>query len=119
MIKGIGTDVVSVSRIKKLLEKHSKDRLKTIFTTNELKIKRPERLAGRFAAKEALSKAFGTGLGKDIWFSDIEIKNNEEGKPDFILNAKIKKLLKKISAKKIFLTISHEKTYAVAFVVIE
>jgi holo-[acyl-carrier protein] synthase len=119
MIKGIGTDIVEISRIKKLLDKHDEKHLKSIYTEEELKITRPERLAGRFAAKEALSKAFGTGMGKEIWFNKVEIKNDDSGKPEFIINEPIQKLLDERDAKEIHLSISHEKEYSVAFVIIE
>ena len=77
-------------------------------------------MAGRFAAKEALSKALGTGLGPQIWFNDIEVKNEVCGKPVFVLTRKIKNILKKeAGANQALLSISHEKNIVTAIVILE
>ena len=123
-IYGIGTDIVSVDRIKVLLK--NKNFIKRIFGHKEiLKCKNlPNSMncyAKRFAAKEAFSKALGTGISNGIGFNEIIINNKKSGKPYIILIGKTKKLIEKKFKKKIFkvlLSISDEKKYAVAFVTI-
>ncbi|NRD77611.1 holo-ACP synthase [Bacillus sp. BRMEA1] len=114
MIKGIGIDIIELSRIEELLNRQGKfaDR---VLTANEKRLfntlsgrRRVEFLAGRFAAKEAFSKAAGTGIGKDLSFLDIEIQTDPLGKPYF---AK--------PEGKVYLSISHSRDYAVAQVVME
>ena len=123
-IFGIGTDIVEVKRIKKSLKKKSfKSRL---FHKNEiLKCKNNKNssncFAKRFAAKEAFSKALGTGIAKGINFNEIVILNEKNGKPFIKLLDKTKKIVdKKIKRKnyKISLSLTDEKNYAVAFVTI-
>lgn len=114
MIKGIGIDIIELSRVQDLIKRQSKfvDR---VLTPNE-KIKfeelsgarKVEFLAGRFSAKEAYSKANGTGIGKELSFLDIEIETDVSGKPFF------KK--PKVYA---HLSITHSRDYAVAQVIIE
>ena len=114
MILGCGVDIIEVRRIREAVKRWGEDFLKRIFTPRELqaakdKLSVYEHLAGRFAAKEAVSKAFGI---KDITFKDIEIINREDGKPDCVF----------IKGKKdkfdIHISISHIKNYAVATAII-
>ena len=123
-IYGIGTDIVDISRIKIVFNKN-KNFKKKIFSINEIKIieNKPikmESYAKRFAAKEAFSKAIGTGISNGISFNEISIKNNSKGKPYIELLGKTKLIVNRILKKKykIFLSISDEKKYAVAMVVI-
>lgn len=115
MIEGIGIDIVELDRIKKLLERQSRivDRILTESEKDEfvtLSEKRKiEYLAGRFAAKEAFSKAWGTGIGERLSFLDIEIRKDRNGKP-FVV---------KPIAVGVHLSISHSEQYAVAQIVIE
>ena len=79
-------------------------------------------MAKRFAAKESFSKSLGTGIGKSINFKDIEILNDKLGKPYYFISPKIKKLIKKkkkITNFQLFLSISDEKDYSVAFTIIK
>ena len=122
-IYGIGTDIVEVNRIKKSIKK--KLIIQKIFSKEEIlkckKIKNPSNcFAKRFAAKEAFSKALGTGISKGINFNDIIILNEKNGKPFIKLLNKTKKIVeKKIRKKfKISLSLTDEKKYAVAFVTI-
>ncbi|MEX1376475.1 MAG: holo-ACP synthase [Eubacteriales bacterium] len=121
MIKGIGTDIVEVRRIKKLMEnEHAVER---ILTQGEKEIfdKKPkshEFLAGRFAAKEAVAKAFGVGISK-CPLNEVEILPDEMGAPYVNLYGNAKALQDKMQVEKIFISISHEKEYAVATVVLE
>ena len=122
-IYGIGTDIVEVNRIKKSIKK--KLFIQKIFSKEEIlkckKIKNPSNcFAKRFAAKEAFSKALGTGISKGINFNEIIILNEKNGKPFIKLLNKTKKIVeKKIRKKfKISLSLTDEKKYAVAFVTI-
>ena len=123
-IFGIGTDIVSVDRIKKSLK--NKNFLKRVFNEKEiLKCKKINNstncYAKRFAAKEALSKALGTGISNGVNFNEIIVLNNKSGKPFINFSGQTKKtLIKKFKGKKtkISLSLSDEKKYAVAFVTI-
>jgi holo-[acyl-carrier protein] synthase len=122
-IFGIGSDIVNIARVKKSLK--NKSFIKKIFSKKEIqnmeiKSKKISGYAKRFAAKEAFSKALGTGISGGILFKDISINNNEKGKPYIELLGKTKSIVQKIIKKKykIFLTISDEEKYALATVVI-
>ena len=110
----IGIDIVEIKRIEKFLEKFGKKGLKKFLTQNEINLaKRPESIAGLFAAKEAFSKALGTGIGEKCSFLDIEILKNEKNKPYFS-----KKTLEKFNIKKADISISHDGGFAIAAVII-
>lgn len=119
MIIGIGCDICEIARLKESIEKFGDKFLKRVFTQTELENapvntdKYYSYLAKRFAAKEAFSKALGTGIGENVLFSEIEILNNELGKPY------IKTIDRLSLGNKIHLTLSDETHFAVAFVVIE
>lgn len=133
MILGTGIDIVSISRIEKLLKAFDDKFIKKIYTLKEINIAKDKNYQGnivrksfyyakRFAAKEALSKALGTGIGRGINFNDIEITNNKLGKPQIkILNQKQDFIKKQLSCKNfaIHLTLSDEKELAIASVIIE
>ena len=123
-IFGIGTDIVSVDRIKKSLK--NRNFINRIFNKKEiLKCKKINNsincYAKRFAAKEAFSKALGTGISNGINFNEIVILNRKSGKPYINIIGQTKKIInKKLKKKKskISLSLSDEKKYAVAFVTI-
>ena len=123
-IFGIGTDIVNIDRIKKSLK--NKKFVERIFNIKEIQkckltSKKSNCYAKRFAAKEAFSKALGTGISKGINFNEIVVLNNKLGKPYIILKGNTKKILNKIIKRKktkISLSLSDEKKYAVAFVTI-
>ena len=122
-IYGIGTDIVRVDRIRKSLKKNTY--LVRLFHKEEIskcnKTKNSSNcFAKRFAAKEAFSKALGTGISKGINFNEIIVLNEKNGKPFIKLIDKTKKIvLKKIKKKyKIAISLTDEKNYAVAFVTI-
>ena len=123
-IFGIGTDIVSVERIKKSLK--NRNFINRIFNKKEiLKCKKIKNsincYAKRFAAKEAFSKAMGTGISNGINFNEIIILNKKSGKPYINIIGQTKKILNKKLKKrksKISLSLSDEKKYAVAFVTI-
>ena len=124
-IIGNGVDIIKNSRINNSLK--IKGFLNRIFTEKEIqqgkKLKNKINFyAKRFAAKEAFVKAIGTGFRSDISFIDIEIKNYKNGKPYISLSKKLNNFLKKkfkIQKYKIFLSLSDEKDYSIAFVVID
>ena len=124
-ILGVGTDIVEILRIKNLIK--NKIFVKRIFTKSEiLNSKKTNSKANyfskRFAAKEALMKAIGTGFRKGINFKDIYIINDKLGKPNIKYNNKVKKLIIsrfKIKSFNLFLSLSDEKKYSIAFVIIQ
>ena len=124
-IIGNGVDIINNNRINKSMK--IKGFINRIFTKDEInkgnKIKNKiNYYAKRFAAKEAFVKAIGTGFRSDINFIDIEIKNKKNGKPYISLSNKLKNYLKKkfkLDKYKIFLSLSDEKNYSIAFVVID
>jgi len=123
-IHGNGVDIVDNERIKKSIKNRSF--VYKLFTNSEImlskhKINKANYFAKRFAAKEAFLKALGTGLRNGISFKDICIKNNKLGKPIILLNKKIRNIIKKklkISTLKIYLSISDENKYSIAFVIL-
>ena len=124
-IIGNGVDIIKNSRINNSLK--IKGFLNRIFTEKEIqqgkKLKNKINFyAKRFAAKEAFVKAIGSGFRSDINFIDIEINNYKSGKPYILLSKKLKTFLKKkfkIHKYKVFLSLSDEKDYSIAFVVID
>ena len=123
ILYGIGTDIVSIDRISRSLK--NKNFLKRLFSKEEIskcsKLSSPSSCyAKRFAAKEAFSKALGTGISKGINFNEIIVLNEKNGKPFLKLDGQTKQTVKKKLKKKaiISLSISDEKKYAVAFVTI-
>ncbi len=122
-IYGVGSDIIDISRIQKLLKNDTFK--KKVFSSKEIKIietksNRIASYAKRFAAKEAFSKALGTGISKGLSFKEISIINDKNGKPYIELSGKTKSIVRLILKKKykIFLTISDERKYALAMVII-
>ena len=124
-ILGIGVDIIQNIRIKSLIK--NKVFLKRTFSRNEIEfskklINKTNFFAKRFAAKESLVKALGTGFRDDINFKDIEILNNNLGKPYYIKSKKINSIIKKkfkINRYNLFLSISDEKNYSTAFTILQ
>ena len=125
-IFGIGTDIVNIKRIEQSLKKHKFTFKNKIFSKKEIyyceKRKNPSAFyAKRFAAKEAFSKALGTGIRKGVNFKDIEVSNNPQGKPLIFLKGDLAAYLKKkVKYKKydIHLSLSDDKPWAQATVII-
>ena len=124
-ILGIGVDIVENKRLLKSIK--NKNFLSRLFTSVEIKNSKLIRnksiyFSKKFAAKESFSKALGTGFRRGLNFKDIEILNDNLGKPYFKLNNRTKKIiLKKLKVKNfdIFLSISDEKEYSIAFTIIQ
>ena len=123
-IHGIGTDLSNINRIRKNLK--NKNFINRVFSLNEIKkcnkqVNKANCYAKRFAAKEAFSKALGTGISKGINFKEIIVYNIKSGKPGIKLLGNTKKIINKILKKKkfnIFLSLSDDRPFAVATVVI-
>ena len=125
-IFGIGNDIINIKRIGDSIKKNKPNFINRVFTQNEIKYCHTKKnsvsyFAKRFAAKEAFSKALGTGIRKGIDFKDIEVKNDSKGKPFIILKGYTRKYLKKKTKNKIYkihLTLSDDAPWAYATVVI-
>ena len=123
MIIGIGIDLVEVGRIEKAMARWDGAFERRVFTEQELVYcmdkKRPaEHLAARFAAKEAVMKAFGTGLSGGVTWKDAQVVRDEKGKPGFVLTGRLNELAMKMGVGEAMLSLSHDKSYAVAQVVL-
>ncbi len=120
-----GVDIVEIDRIRHSFDTSGESFRNRVFTENEInycegkKVVKYESYAARFAAKEAVSKAFGTGISKGIKWRDIEILNDPQGKPYVVLSEKARELYEEMNAKGLSLSLSHCKSYAVAYAVIE
>lgn len=125
MIFGIGIDIIEVARIQKQIDSESNSFLKKIFTDKEIeycesKIKnKAQNFAARFAAKEAFFKALGTGWRDGLSWKDVEIENDELGKPNILLSGKSKKNIQENDISKIHISLSHIREIAVAVVILE
>ena len=125
-IFGIGTDIVNIKRIENLFKTKGDSFKNRIFSKNEIKYCESKKksfhsYAKRFAAKEAVSKAIGTGIRKNVIFKNIEIYNDSTGKPFVKLDASTSKFLKKklkCNNYSIFLSLSDDKPWAQATVII-
>ena len=114
-----GIDLVDFPRIEEMIERHSSHFLDRIFTQTEqeqanVMKNRIERLAGRFAAKEAILKLLGTGWRGKIAWTDIEIFNNQFGQPQVQLSGEVKKIASKLGAGDISLSITHTANFVIA-----
>ena len=125
-IFGIGTDIINIKRLEKAFKKNNSTIKSNIFSENEIKYCEKKKnsisfFAKRFAAKEALSKALGTGIRGKVSFKNIEITNNSFGKPSIKLKGSTAKfLINKIKKKKyfIYLSLSDDDPWAQATVII-
>ena len=123
MIIGIGVDIVEIGRMKTAINKWGAHFLNKMFTEREIKYSNSKRFchqhfAARFAAKEAVVKAFGGTNNFPIQWTDIEILNDGDGKPAVQFSGDAVKLKEKMNAVQVLLTISHSKNYAVANAII-
>ena len=124
MIYGIGTDLVDIERVKKILLKNRDGFIKRVLSEHEQalfanKADSAAYCAKRFAAKEAFAKALGTGIGRVVSFQDLTVRNNENGKPHFIPSEKLRLYLLEKGINQAHLSISDESQNAIAFVVLE
>jgi holo-[acyl-carrier protein] synthase len=124
MIVGIGVDIVDIERVRGILERYKDRFADRVFTDDEIlyarrSVKIAERLAGRFAVKEAVLKAFGTGKSQGILWRDVETVPGPMGKPKVKLHGNAYKYMIYLNADTIHVSITHDGGKAVAFVVIE
>ena len=124
MIYGVGTDIVSIKRIQEILNKNRDGFINRVLTEHERalfanKSDSAAFCAKRFAAKEAFSKALGTGIGRVVSFQDLTVRKNENGKPYFMPSEKLRLYLQEKGIKQGHLSISDESLNALAFVVLE
>ena len=126
MIYGNGIDIIDINRIRKVIDKYGNRFKKRCFSVSEIERSEKrknsvESYAKRYAAKEACAKALGTGLARGVFWKDIEVKNNQFGKPFIKLHGNAKDLFRNMDKKlntKIEVSLSDEKKYAIANVII-
>src|SRR5437867_894093 len=123
-ILGIGIDIIEVERIQKSFEKFGERFLKRILHPNEINYCLSHRvpapfLAARFAAKEAISKAFGTGIGALLGWHDMEIGRKESGEPYVVLYGGGQQLLVERKARAVLISLSHTQAHAAAVAILE
>jgi holo-[acyl-carrier protein] synthase len=123
-VVGIGVDLVEVARIEHSLERFGERFLHRVFTAGEIEycqsMKFPARhFAARFAAKEAVSKAFGTGIGKAMGWKDIDVHRKPSGEPFVVLEGGAKQLAAERGIPAVWISLSHTEHHAVATIVLE
>ncbi|MFL6514798.1 MAG: holo-ACP synthase [Chthoniobacterales bacterium] len=123
-IIGIGVDLVECERIQHSLDRFGDRFLRRVFTDGEIQysmsMKFPARhLAARFAAKEAVSKAFGTGIGKSMGWRDMDVRKKESGEPFLVLSGGAETLAKDRGVTNALITLSHTDHHAMAVIVLE
>jgi holo-[acyl-carrier protein] synthase len=121
---GIGVDLVECDRIQRSLDRFGEKFLRRVFTVGEIEysmsMKFPARhLAARFAAKEAVSKAFGTGIGKAMGWRNIDIRKKKSGEPFLVFSGPAQELATKRGVTSAMITLSHTDHHAMACVVLE
>ncbi len=119
MIVGLGTDIIEIVRIGRVIERHGEQFLYRVFTEEEIRYcqKRREYLqhyAGRWAAKEAVMKVLGTGFAPGVGWKDIEVSTHTSGQPFIQLHGSVRDLTQKLGIDEIFITVSHCRAYATA-----
>ncbi len=124
MILGTGIDIIEVARVAAAHERHGERFVNRILRPSEiayaLSHKRPGPfLAARFAAKEAISKAFGTGIGSQLGWQDMEVCRKESGEPYVVLHDGGARLFAERGARAIHLSLSHTENYAAAMAILE
>jgi holo-[acyl-carrier protein] synthase len=123
-VLGIGVDLVECARIERSLDRFGEKFLRRVFTEGEIEysmsMKFPARhLAARFAGKEAVSKAFGTGIGKAMGWRNIDISKKKSGEPFLVFSGPAQELASKRGVTSALITLSHTDRHAVACVVLE
>lgn len=124
MIKGLGIDIVETARIRQVIERHGEQFLNRVYTPAEQAIGKIRAsahhfYAGRWAAKEAAAKALGCGIGSECSFNEIEVVDSEIGVPSLVFSGNAAKTAAALGAKNVRVSITHEREYAAATVIIE
>jgi holo-[acyl-carrier protein] synthase len=123
-IVGTGIDVVDCVRIESSIERFGDRFLRRVFTEGEIaysqSMKFPARhFAARFAAKEALSKAFGTGIGKSMGWRDLDVQKKESGEPYLVLRGGAERMAKERGVTRVWISLSHTDTIGMATIILE
>ncbi len=123
-VLGIGIDLVENARIQHSIERFGERFLHRVFTAGEIaycqSMKFPERhFAARFAAKEALSKAFGTGIGKAMTWKEIDVRKKSNGEPFIVLDGGATELANERGVTKVWISLTHTEHHAMATIVLE
>jgi holo-[acyl-carrier protein] synthase len=119
-IVGIGTDIVECLRIGRMIEQHGELFLTRVYTEREIRYcqarkRATEHFAGRWAAKEAIFKCLGTGWRKGLAWTEIEVRNDHQGKPRVLLCGAAKDVAQRLGISDIHVSISHCRAYATAY----
>jgi holo-[acyl-carrier protein] synthase len=119
-ILGIGTDIVETLRIAQMIERHGELFLGRVFTPHEIEYcsvrkAATQHYAGRWAAKEAVLKALGTGWSRGISWRDIEVRNELGGRPHIVLDGGALDVSRRLGIQKVLISISHCRNYATAY----
>ena len=117
---GIGTDIIECERIERMLQRHGDVFLARVYTAGEIdycsgRKAGTQHYAGRWAAKEAVLKSLGTGWAHGIQWTDVEVVNQQGGKPNIVLAGKAKQISEQLGIREIMISISHCRSYAVAY----
>ncbi len=117
---GIGTDIIECVRIAQMIEKHGEVFLTRVYTHDEIaycsgRKAANQHYAGRWAAKEAVLKALGTGWAHGIQWTDVEVVNQQGGKPTIVLDGKAREISRQQRIREMMISISHCRNYAVAY----
>ncbi len=123
ILLGIGCDLVEIERIHKSIERNGEHFLKKVFTENEIALcessaNKFQRYAARWAAKEAASKALGTGIGEHLALTDISVENDPRGEPVAVFSPAAQKTIDARGGTRILLSLSHTQTHALATAVL-
>ena len=121
-IIGIGTDVVEVLRIAHMIERHGELFMTRVYTPLEIdycnaRKSATQHFAGRWAAKEAILKALGTGWARGISWTDMEVRNDAAGRPSVRLGGGAREVCEKLGIGEVMITISHCRSHATAFAI--
>ena len=121
-ILGIGTDVVEVLRIAQMIERQGERFIQRVYTPFEIdycnaRKAATQHFAGRWAAKEAILKALGTGWARGLSWTDMEVRNDEAGRPSVRLGGGAREVCEKLGITDMMITISHCRTHATAFAI--
>ena len=119
MIRGLGTDIIEIERVGEMLDKHGEQFLERVFTPGEVeycggKAAYLQHYAGRWAAKEAVMKALGTGWAQGVGFADIEVQTLVSGRPVLQLLGEARQRATQLGIGEVLITISHCRAYATA-----
>lgn len=119
-VVGIGTDIIECERIERMLQRHGDIFLTRVYTAGEIdycsgRKAGTQHYSGRWAAKEAVLKSLGTGWAHGIKWTEVEVVNQQGGKPNIVLAGKAKQISEQLGIREIMISISHCRSYAVAY----